>query len=111
MAPGLAGVTVKLTVVVWVKLPDVPVIVTVEAPVAAVLLAASVRTDEAKDAVTPDGRADAVKVTVPLNPPTGVTVMVDLPVEPCVTDTLPGDADKLKSGATVAETLRLTVVV
>ena len=107
----LAGVTVRLTVVVWVKLPDVPVIVTVEVPVAAVLLTASVRMDEANDAVTPEGRPDAVKVTVPLNPPTGATVMVDLPLEPCVTDTLPGDADKLKSGATVAEILSVTVVV
>lgn len=88
-----------------------PVTVTVEVPVAAVLLAASVRTDEAKDAVTPEGRPDAVKLTVPLKPPTGVTAMVDLPLEPCVIDTLLGDVDRLKSGATVAETLRLTVVV
>ena len=107
----LAGVTVRLTVVVWVKLPDVPVIVTVEVPVAAVLLTASVRTDEANDAVTPDGRPDAVKATVPVKPPTGVTVIVDLPLEPCATETPLGEAERLKSGATVAETLRLTVVV
>lgn len=107
----LAALTVRLSVVVWLRLPDVPVTVMVEVPVAAVLLAVSVRTDEANDAVTPEGKPDAAKVTVPLKPPTGVIVIDDFPLLPCVSETLPGVADKLKSGATVAEILSVTVVV
>src|SRR5215471_10843657 len=37
------GVTVRVSVVVWLRLPDVPVMVTVKVPVAAELLAASVK--------------------------------------------------------------------
>jgi hypothetical protein len=56
------------------KLPDVPVTVTVTVPVAAMLLAASVNVlvvavvAGLNDAVTPLGRPDADKVTLPLNP-------------------------------------------
>ena len=107
----VAALTARLIVVVWLRVPEVPVTVTVEEPVGAVLLAVTVMTFEAKEAVTPEGRPDAAKLTVPLKPPTGVTVIVDFPLEPCVMATLPGDADRLKSGATVPETLRLTVVV
>ena len=85
--------------------------VIVAVPVAAVLVAVSVRMDEAKDAVTPEGRPEAAKLTDPLKPPTGVRVMEVLPLLPCVIETLLGVGDRLKSGATVAETLRLTVVV
>lgn len=75
------------------------------------LLAVRVRMDEAKDAVTPEGSPEAVKLTDPLKPPTGVMVIEVLPLLPCVIETLLGVGDRLKSGATVAETLRLTVVV
>ena len=60
--------------VVRVKLPDVPVMVTVNPPVVALLLAASVKLlvpvlfAGAKRAFIPVGKPVAVKLTVPLNP-------------------------------------------
>jgi len=60
--------------VVRVKLPDVPVMVTVNAPVLDLLLAASVKLliwvpfAGAKKAFIPVGKPVAVKLTVPLNP-------------------------------------------
>ena len=57
---GAAVVTVTATVVVWLKAPEVPVMVTVVGPpVVAVLLAVSVRVLPVKDAVTPLGKPDA----------------------------------------------------
>lgn len=67
---------------------EVPVIVTVAAPVVAELLAVSVSTllpvvgFVAKAAVTPLGRPDAASVTLPVNPPTSVTVIVSVPLLP-----------------------------
>jgi len=64
---------------------EVPWIVIVEVPVAAVLLAISVRTLlpvvglVPNAAVTPLGIPDAVRVTAPVNPPTSVTLMVSVP--------------------------------
>jgi len=61
-------------VVVFVKLPEVPVMVTMTVPVAAVLLAVSVNVLVLvvllglNDAVTPLGRPDADKLTLPLKP-------------------------------------------
>jgi hypothetical protein len=61
LGAGAAAVTVTPTVAVWLRLPDVPVIVTVVGPpTVAVLLAASVRVLPLKDAVTPLGVPDAV---------------------------------------------------
>jgi hypothetical protein len=113
---GGAAFTVRLIDVVWVK-PEVPVTVTVAVPVAAVLLAVNVRTLEEvagfglNDAVTPLGKPEAEKVTLPANPFEGVIVTVLVPLVPCVIVTLVGDADRLKSGVGAAFTLRLTVVV
>lgn len=65
-----------------VKLPDVPVTVTVKVPVAAVPLAERVKTLLAvagfvpKVALTPLGKPDADKVTLPLNPFRGLMEMV-----------------------------------
>jgi hypothetical protein len=65
---------VRKTVVVFVKLPEVPVMVTVTVPVVAVLLAVSVNVLVPvvllglNDAVTPLGRPDADKLTLPLKP-------------------------------------------
>jgi len=95
--------------------PEVPVIVTVAGPVAAVLLAVSVSVlvvvAEAglKAAVTPVGNPDAASATPPAKPFNGVTVTVLVPLAPWVT--LAGDADRLKSGTGAALTVRLTVVV
>jgi hypothetical protein len=77
--------TVRLSVVVLVSVPDVPVIVTATVPVAAVALAVrvSVLVPLAglglNIAVTPLGKPDAVRVTVPLKPFDGVMVMVLVP--------------------------------
>ncbi len=70
-----AELMVNEMVVVCVSVPDVPVIVTVEVPVVAVVLAVNVTTlvDVVglvpKLAVTPLGRPEADKVTLPVNPP------------------------------------------
>jgi len=75
--------------------------VTVAVPVVAVLLAVNVSTLVEvvglvpKLEVTPAGRPDAVKLTLPVNPATGFTVMVLLTLPPCVTATLAGDADSV----------------
>jgi len=101
---GAVPFTVKLMFVVCVRLPDVPVTVTVTVPKAAVLLAASVRALELvavlglKEAVTPLGRPEADRDTLLLNPFAAVMVIVLLPLEPRVTVTLLGEADKEKSG-------------
>jgi hypothetical protein len=106
-----------LTVVVCVKLPDVPVIVTGTVPVVAVPPAASVNVLVAvaglglNDAVTPLGTPDADKLTLPLNPFCGVIVTVLVPLAPCMMLRLPGDAKRAKSGTgTVIDTLSKVAV-
>ena len=108
------GVTDKLTVVAWARLPAVPEIVTVLEPTVARLLAASVNTLVPvvglvpNDAVTPDGRPVAARFTLPEKPFSGVTVIVFVPLDPCAMLTLFGVADKLKFGPGVI--VKLTVV-
>ena len=98
-----------------VKLPEVPVMVTVAVPVVAVLLAVNVKALELvalvglKDAVTPLGKPDAVKLTLPLKPFCGVTVIVLVPLAPCVIAKVLGDAERVKFGG--AETVSERVVV
>jgi hypothetical protein len=76
--------TVNAMVVLAVRLPEVPVMVTVDVPTVAELLAVSVSTLEAvaglvpKDAVTPLGKPVAARVTLPLNPFAPVTVIVSV---------------------------------
>ena len=83
-----AGLTVSESVVVAIRLPDVPVMVTVTVPVVAEPLAVSVRMLVVlvglglNTAVTPLGRPDAVRVTLPVNPPRSFTVMVLVPPAP-----------------------------
>jgi hypothetical protein len=82
--PGPEEVTVRLTVVVCVSVPEVPVIVTVVGPpTVAVALAVNVKTlvllvlVGLKDAVTPLGRVElTAKLTLPVKPLTGFTVIV-----------------------------------
>ena len=82
------------------KLPDVPVMVTVTVPVVAVLFAVSVNVLVLavllglKDAVTPLGSPDADKLTLPLKPFCGVTVIVLVPAVPCVIVKLLGVAER-----------------
>jgi hypothetical protein len=107
LIPGTtgAGFTVSVTVVVAVKVPEVPMIVTVAIPVAAVLLAVVVNVlvlavlAGLNDAVTPAGKPVATRLTFPLKPFAGVTLIVELaPVAFCVVVTLAGDADSAKLG-------------
>ena len=85
-AVSVGPLTVKATVVVCVRLPEVPVIVTV--PEVAVLLAVNVKTLVVivgfvpNAAVTPVGKPDADKLTLPVKPLCGVTVTVLEPLDP-----------------------------
>lgn len=102
------GVAVAFTVneidVVWLSVPDVPVIVTDDVPVVAVELAVKVTTlvpvvgFVPKLAVTPLGSAEFESDTLPVKPPDGLTVIVELPLLPCVTVKLLGEADSEKFG-------------
>lgn len=81
-------VTVSAIVVLAERLPLVPVMVTVDEPAVAELLAVSVNTLVPfvglvpNDAVTPLGRPLAASVTLPLNPFAGLTVIVFVPEVP-----------------------------
>lgn len=99
-----AGFTVSVIVVVCVRLPDVPVTVTVTDPVAAVPLAVNVTVlvpvagFGLNVAVVPLGNPEADRLTLLVKPFDGVIVIVLDPLLPCVTLTLLGDADRLKLG-------------
>src|SRR5713101_4871362 len=103
---GSVGIdcTLREIVVVFVKLPDVPVMVTVTVPAVAVLLAVSVKVLVLvvllglKEAVTPLGSPDADKLMLPLKPFCGVTAIVLVPLAPCVIVTLLGDVEREKLG-------------
>jgi len=105
---GLAGaVTVNVTVVVSVVLPEVPDTVMLYVPVAVdaatvkviVELPAPVIEVGLKPTVTPVGCPDALKLMAELNPPVTVLVTVDVPELPCTTETEVGEAERLKPGA------------
>ena len=100
-----AALTVRVSVVFALRLPEVPVMVTVAVPTVAVLLAVSVRMLVVvvlvglKVAVTPVGRPEALRVTVPLNPFKGLTVMVLVPPgPPCTMVRLLGESESVKLG-------------
>ena len=98
---GGATVTVKETVVVLARPPEVPVTVTDAVPEVAVLLAVSVKVLVLvvllglNEAVTPFGKPDADKLTLPLKPFWGLTVMVLEPLVPCTMAKLLGDAERV----------------
>src|SRR5258708_2974927 len=89
----------------------------VEVPTVAVALAVKVRTLVPvvglvpNAAVTPEGRAEFDNETEPVKPPEGVTVMVLLPLVPCLTVRLAGEAESEKSGVATAFTVREMLVV
>jgi len=100
-----AAFTVNETVVVCVRVPEIPVIVTAAVPVVAVLLAVNVKTLEVvagfvpNKAVTPAGNPDAESDTLPVKPLVGLIVIVLAPpAPPCVIVTLPGEEERLKFG-------------
>jgi hypothetical protein len=88
-------------VVELVKMPEAPVMVRETVPVAAALLAVNVNVlvlvvlVGLNEAVTPLGRPDADRLTVPLKPFCGVTVIVLVPLVPCTMVKLFGDAERL----------------
>ena len=101
--------TVRATVVVWVVPPPLAVTVTLDVPVAAVLLAVKVSVElpfpgaaidvGLKVAVTPAGKPDAASVIAELNPPVAAVEIVVLALLPCVRDRLLDEALRLKSAA------------
>jgi hypothetical protein len=96
--------TVNWTAVLAVKAPEVPVIVTVDIPVAAALLALNVRRLDAaagfvaNEAVTPLGRPEAARLTFPAKPPKSATVMVSVPLLPGDTVSAEAVGDRVKLG-------------
>jgi hypothetical protein len=111
------ALTVRASVVVAVRLPEVPVMVTVEVPVVAVELAVRVSTlvpvvgFVPNAAVTPLGNPDAARVTLPVNPFRSVTLMVLVPLLPWVTVRLLGESESVKLGvAEPANRLMIPVV-
>src|SRR5215467_12226062 len=99
-----SGGTVRTTEVVFVSVPDVPVIVTAAEPAAAVLLTDRVSVLVAmagfglNDAVTPPGSPDADRLTLPLKPFCEAIVIVAVPLAPRTTVRLAGEADTVKPG-------------
>src|SRR5713101_6580657 len=113
--------TVRPTVAVWLVLPLVPVMVSVEVLCGAVLLVVMVSVAEPgaftelalNVAVTPAGAPLTLSATAPLNPFTTPTLTVELVLLPAVTVSELGDADTEKSGGgggcTVNDTLAVCV--
>jgi hypothetical protein len=103
------AVTPRAIVVVAVRLPEVPVMVTVLVPAAAALVAVKVTTLEAvagfvaKLAVTPEGRPVAARVTLPVKPFAPARVMVSVAVPPWATETVGAVAARVKLGATTVK--------
>jgi hypothetical protein len=104
-----AALTVRPTVAEVDMVPTTPVTVTVAVPVVAVDAAVNVKMLEVavvaglNEAVTPLGRPATARVTLPLNPLMGVTVMVSVALAPWVTLSVAAEApnEKLGGAATV----------
>ena len=93
-----------MIVALLLRVPEEPVTVTVKVPVAAVPLADRVSRLVVvagfvpKKALTPLGKPDAVKFTLPLNPFTGLIVTVVKPDAPWRKVNVPGDVDSVNPG-------------
>ena len=114
-------VIVSETVVLWETPPPLALIVIVEVPAAAVLLAVKVRVELPEPgaaidvglnaAVTPEGSPLAESDTAELKPPETVVEIVFVPLPPAATERLVGDALSVKFGEVAAFTLTgITVV-
>lgn len=105
--PVPAEPTVSATEVDAVSVPEVPVIVTVDVPATAVLLAANVTTLVAvaglvpNVAVTPLGKPDAARVTAPVNPPASFTAIVSVPLVPGATESAVVEDESVKLGVCI----------
>jgi hypothetical protein len=93
--------TVRLILTECDRPPDLPLTLTLKVPVVAELLTVNVNVVldvegfGLKAAVTPVGRLDPEKVTLPLKPFVGLIVIVDVPVLPRATLRLFGEAERL----------------
>src|ERR1700747_755909 len=102
-------------VTVFVKLPEAPVMVIGNVPTAAVLAAVRVSVLVVavglglNDAVTPAGRPEADKVTLPLKPNCGVMVIVFVLLAPCVMVMLLQEVEREKFGDGGAGVVRETL--
>jgi len=96
------------------RLPEVPVTVTVKAPIVTLLVADSVKRllvevgFMLKLPLIPLGRPDTLKLTLPLNPFKGLIVMVVEPAAPWMKVKLLGDAERVKLGCDEDEGQLLT---
>jgi hypothetical protein len=97
-----AGFTVRVIATLLVKLPEVPVTATVKVPMDAVPVAERVRRLVVvagfvlNTALTPLGKPDAVKFTLPLKPFRGLIVMVAKPEPPWRMVKVVGYAERVK---------------
>jgi hypothetical protein len=105
-----------MTFVVAVNVPDVPVTVTVLVPGDAELLAVRVSALEpvlgfgVNNAVTPAGRPEAARLTLPVNPPWSVTEIVDAPEAPWAMERDEGTAPSEKPGGGATMLREITVL-
>jgi hypothetical protein len=111
-------VIVRLMAAVSVKPPPAPVMVTVEAPMLALLLAVRVSVDEPeppemlvglKLAVTPDGKPLAERETALLNPPDTLLEIVEVPELPAWTLNDVGSADNENPATPPVTTRKIAV--
>lgn len=100
-----AVVMVSAILAVPVRLPEAPVMVTVEVAAAAELVAVNVSVllvvalAGLKDAVTPEGNPDMARLTAPLKPCCGATLITATPLVPAGMESVDTDEDKLNPGA------------
>src|ERR1700722_18960962 len=117
MVYEFGALTVRLIVVVLLWLPDVPLIVTMEAPGVAELDAVNVSVPfprapaPLKDAVTPWGMPDTARVTAPWKPFRGVMAMALVLEPPCATLRLEGVAERVNAGGPVIVTVIPAVLI
>jgi hypothetical protein len=108
--------TKRAMVAVSVKVPEVPVTVTVAEPVGAELLVVRVSTLAPvvglvpNAAVTPVGRPDAARVTLPLNPFRFVTVIVSVAVFPWVIERLGTEGEIVNPGVVEAAVTNVVIL-
>src|SRR6267378_7844510 len=100
------GVTTRVTFVLWLRLPLVPLTVSGNDPVIAVLEAVTVTVEVPPpvtdaglmDPLAPAPKPEALRLTVPVKPFVAVTVTVYVVLPPCAIVRLAGAAEMVKSG-------------
>jgi hypothetical protein len=111
------GATVSAIVVLAVRVPETPVMVTVDVPLAAVFGTANVTVlpvvvlAALNVAVIPVGMPDAVSATVPVKPFNAFTVMFAIPLNPGPTLKAAGVGDSVKVGGGVTVTAMVALPV